>query len=276
LTPVLIAALLGWVSWRISFVIVGVASVGWLCVWAWYFRDDPRDHAGVTAAELSELPVETNRERPRTPWSRLARMILPVTIVDFCYGWTLWLFLSWIPGFFFANYHQNLQASAMFSTGVLLAGFIGDITGGLVSDYLLRKTGSLLVARRSVMVVGFLGGFIFLIPVVLIHILTVGAICLSLALFFVELNIGPIWSVPMDIAPRYAGSATGMMNLGFAIAGLISPVSFGYLVDRTGSWVFPFIGSIMLLLLGAVLASRLRPDIPFETVENLPTLVDAA
>jgi cyanate permease len=64
----------------------------------------------------------------------------------------------------------------------------------------------------------------------------------------------------MDIAPRYAGSASGMMNFGFGLAGLVSPSSFGYLVDRTGSWVVPFICSILLLLVGAVLAARLRPD----------------
>ena len=69
--------------------------------------------------------------------------------------------------------------------------------------------------------------------------------------------------VPMDIAPRYAGTASGMMNFGFGVAGLISPALFGYLVDRTGSWVVPFIASVVLLLLGAVLATRLRPDIPF-------------
>jgi cyanate permease len=88
-------------------------------------------------------------------------------------------------------------------------------------------------------------------------------VCLSLAFFFAELVVGPIWSVPMDIAPRYAGTASGMMNFGFGIAGLVSPSSFGYLVDRTGSWVVPFIASIFLLLLGAVLAWRLRPDRPF-------------
>jgi MFS family permease len=188
--------------------------------------------------------------------------MLPVTIVDFCYGWTLWLFLTWIPVFFFENYHQDLQASALFSGGVLLAGVIGDIAGGVVSDRLLHRT-SLAVARRGVIVAGFLGAFVFLIPVVLFHNLTVAAVFLSLAFFFAELIVGPIWSVPMDIAPRYAGTASGMMNFGFGVAGLISPSSFGYLVDRTGSWVAPFIGSIFLLLVGAVLASRLRPDRPF-------------
>jgi MFS family permease len=68
----------------------------------------------------------------------------------------------------------------------------------------------------------------------------------------------------MDIAPQYAGSASGIMNFGFGIAGIISPSSFGYLVDKTGSWVVPFIGSVVLLLLGALLASRLRPDLPFD------------
>ena len=189
--------------------------------------------------------------------------MMPVTIVDFCYGWTLWLFLTWIPAFFFENYHQNLQASALFSGGVLFAGVIGDTAGGIASDRLLRKTGSLVIARRGVIVAGFLGAFVFLIPVVLIHNLTVAAVCLSLAFFFAELIVGPIWSVPMDIAPRYAGTASGMMNFGFGVAGLVSPSSFGYLVDRTGSWVVPFIASILLLLVGAVLALRLRPDRPF-------------
>ena len=194
---------------------------------------------------------------------------MPLTIVDFCYGWTLWLFLTWIPAFFFENYHQNLQASALFSGGVLLAGVIGDTAGGVATDRLLHKTGSLMIARRGVIVAGFLGAFVFLIPVVLIHNLTVAAVCLSLAFFFAELIVGPIWSVPMDIAPRYAGTASGMMNFGFGVAGLVSPLSFGYLVDRTGSWVIPFIASILLLLLGAVLALRLRPDRPF--VENART-----
>jgi sugar phosphate permease len=257
-TPPIMAGLLVFSTWRGSFVILGAASLLWLAAWAWYFRDDPREHPSMTAAALDTLPLRAEGAPRTIPWLRLARHVGPVTIVDFCYGWTLWLFLTWIPAFFFENYHQNLQASALFSGGVLLAGVIGDATGGIVSDRLLRRTRNLAIARRGVIVTGFLGALVFLIPVVLIHNLTVAAVCLSLAFFFAELIVGPIWSVPMDIAPRYAGTASGMMNFGFGVAGLISPSSFGYLVDRTGSWVAPFIGSICLLLLGAVLASRLR------------------
>ena len=268
-TPPLMAGLLVFATWRGSFLILGLVSLSWLFLWAWYFRNDPRDHSSVTPVELATLPAHTAGRR-QVPWLRLARRILPVTMVDFCYGWTLWLFLSWIPAFFFENYHLNLQASAMFSGGVLFAGVIGDTVGGLVSDRLLHTTGSLVVARRSVIVAGFLGALVFLVPVVMIHNLTVTASCLSLAFFFAELIVAPIWSIPMDIAPRYAGTASGMMNFGFAVAGLVSPSSFGYLVDRTGSWVFPFVCSILLLLLGAVLASRLRPDQPFVEVIPLP------
>jgi MFS family permease len=66
----------------------------------------------------------------------------------------------------------------------------------------------------------------------------------------------------MDIAPRYAGSASGIMNFGFGVAGIISPWVFGYVIDVTGSWTVPFVASIVLLLIGAGLALRLRPDRP--------------
>jgi MFS family permease len=275
-TPPLMAGLLVFASWRGSFVILGTVSLLWPVIWAWFFRNDPNEHPSITQTELETLPARRTSGRRSIPWLALARHVLPVTIVDFCYGWTLWLFLSWVPAFFFENYHQNLQASAMFSAGVLLAGVIGDTVGGIISDRLLRKTGNLVVARRSVIAAGFLGAFVFLLPVVLIHDLTVAAVCLSLAFFFAELIVAPIWSVPMDIAPRYAGTASGMMNFGFAIAGLISPSSFGYLVDRTGSWVLPFIASIVLLLIGAALAFRLRPDRPFVEAELAPEPIPSA
>jgi cyanate permease len=104
---------------------------------------------------------------------------------------------------------------------------------------------------------------VFLLPVIMVHDVTVAAASLTLAFFCIELVVGPIWSVPMDIAPRYAGSASGMMNFGFGVAGIISPFVFGYLIDLTGSWTWPFAGSVVLLLLGAGLAFRMHPDRPF-------------
>jgi MFS family permease len=267
LTPPLIAGLMAYISWRATFVVLGSLSLGWLVLWWCVFRDDPRRHPGVTAEEMATLPSALSRDAsgnaPSVPWLKLARRMLPVTAVDFCYGWTLWVFLTWLPSFFYQSFHLDLKHSALFSSGVLLGGMIGDTVGGVVSDQLYRRTGSLQVARSYLIVVGMLGAFCFLIPVVLTHDLTTVALCLSAACFFSELVVAPIWSVPMDIAPQYAGSASGMMNFGFGIAGIISPVVFGGLLDLTGSWAIPFCGSIGLLLLGAGLSFFMRPDQPF-------------
>ena len=91
-------------------------------------------------------------------------------------------------------------------------------------------------------VVGFLGSFCFMLPIVFIHDLLTVAICLSMAFFFAELIVAPIWAIPMDITPEYSGSASGFMNFGFGMAGIISPVVFGYAIDLTGRWDVPFVG----------------------------------
>jgi cyanate permease len=267
LAPPLIAGLMAYTSWRGSFVALGLLGLVWVALWWWVFRDDPRKHKGITADELTRLPPtpssDASGNAPSVPWFKLARRMLPVTGVDFCYGWTLWVFLTWLPSFFFKHFHLDLKHSALFSSGVLLGGMIGATVGGAISDWLYRRTGSLQVARRNLIVVGMLGAFCFLIPVVLTLDLTTVALCLSAACFFSELVVAPIWSVPMDIAPHYAGSASGMMNFGFGMAGIISPVIFGGVLDLTGSWTMPFYGSLGLLLLGAGLSFFMRPDRPF-------------
>jgi MFS family permease len=221
LTPPLIALLVGLVTWRGAFLVLALLSLIWVLVWLRYFRDVPTSPP-LTAEELAALPLHGPRQATEAvPWFKLFRRMLPVTAVDFCYGWTLWLFLSWIPSFFYQNYHQNLTQSAFYSAGVFLAGVIGDTLGGVLSDRILKRTGNRAAARRNVIVAGMLGGFLFLIPVMLVDDVNIAAVSLAAAFFAVELVVAPIWAVPMDIAPRYSGSASGMMNFGFGVAGII-------------------------------------------------------
>src|SRR5437868_1484589 len=56
LTPPLVAWLIALVTWRGSFVLLGVTSLAWAAMWLWYFRDDPGEHRGITPAELDVLP----------------------------------------------------------------------------------------------------------------------------------------------------------------------------------------------------------------------------
>ncbi|KOX44515.1 MFS transporter [Streptomyces purpurogeneiscleroticus] len=264
LTPPLIAFLIVALSWRDSFIIIGLISFAWVGLWWFYFRDDPREHKGVTEQELAVLPpVKIAGERKAVPWGRLLRRMLPVTLTDFCYGWTLWLFLNWIPSYFLHQHHLDIKKSAIFASGVFFAGVVGDTVGGVVSDRILRRTGDVARARVSVIVVGFLGAFAFMLPVLFTTDLLTITLCLSGAFFFAELIVAPIWAVPMDIAPQYSGTASGFMNFGFGLAGMISPVVFGLIIDMTGRWDLPFMASLGLLLAGAGLALRMRPNEPF-------------
>jgi sugar phosphate permease len=260
-TSLIVVGLIAVFSWRAAFFVLVAVTLAWAVGWFWYFRDDPASHPSMTPEILARLaPPRRGAAKPSIPWLRLARRIAPVTIVDFCYGWFLVVFQTWIPSYFIQNYGLNLGKTAFFSAAVLLAGVVGDTFGGVLTDAVLHRTRNVLLARRGVIVLGFVGAGLFMIPVVLTADLTTATLCLALAFFFAELIVAPIWAVPMDIAPGYAGTASGMMNFGFGVASIVSPVFFGVTIEHTRNWTLAFSVTIAVLLLGALLASRLRPD----------------
>ena len=196
----------------------------------------------------------------KVPWKRLALRMSPVIVVYFCYGWTLWLFLSWIPSFFKNQYHLDLQNSALFASGVFFSGVVGDTLGGIVSDRLFEKKKNLNIARRNLVAVMMVLCAVSLLPILFTHDIRLVALALSAGFFCAEFTVGPMWAIPMDIAPKYSGTASGMMNTGSALAAIVSPVVFGYIVDKTGHWTWPFMGSMVLMLFGAALAFSMHPD----------------
>lgn len=264
ITPPIVTWLMVTLSWRGSFIVLGLFSFVWALIWGWYFRDNPRDHAKITAQELDTLPTFVGvKETPAVPWLPLVKRMLPVTLVYFCYGWTLWLFLTWIPQYFLHNYHMNLKNSAVFASGVFFAGVVGDTLGGRITDWLLTRTGSRTKARSYMVVVCNLGALASLLPILFVHDSTIAAIALSSGFFCAELTIGPMWAIPMDIAPKYSGTASGFMNMGSALAAILSPVVSGWIIDVTGNWDWPFIGSMGLMVVGAVFAFAMEPEQKF-------------
>lgn len=261
--PPLIVWLMIATSWRGAFIITGIVSFLWAVAWIWYFRDNPREHRGITEPECEKLSNYSGiKERLPVPWRALLGRMAPVTAVYFCYGWVLWLFLGWIPQYFLHNYHMQLGKSALFASGVFFAGVLGDWLGGTVTDRILRKSGNLRLARNVMVGVCMLLTLLSLAPIMLVSdiSITMAALCLSGGFFFNEMTIGPMWAVPMDIAPKHAGTASGIMNSGSALAAIISPVMGGFLIDRTGNWNLPFTVSMVLMAAGIVLSFTMRPD----------------
>jgi MFS family permease len=270
ITPWLVATLIISLSWRASFIMVGVASLFWSVIWGIYFRDNPRQHKAITPEEVAALPAQKEEIAVvKVPWKRLALRMMPVTVVYFCYGWTLWLFQSGIPRFFKNQYHLDLQKAALFSSGVFFAGVLGDTLGGLASDRIFEKTKDLNMARRNLVAAMMVLCCLSLVPILFSHDITVVALALSAGFFCAEFTIGPMWAIPMDIAPKYAGTASGMMNTGSAFAAIVSPVVFGWIVDKTGQWTWPFIGSMILMLFGAALTFAMHPNRPLMEAPSL-------
>src|SRR6185436_9879636 len=142
LTPVMMVALMTAFTWRGAFVVTGLVGLVWVIVWAWYFRDDPKDHPAVTKAELEVLPHAAKGPRPAVPWGPLIARMWPVTLTYFCYGWCLWLYLSYLPVLFQDTFSLSNSDAALFSTMVYFIGAIGNTAGGMISDRLLHRSGN--------------------------------------------------------------------------------------------------------------------------------------
>jgi len=263
-TPPIVALLITLFSWRASFFILGGVTAVWLVFWVLFFRDNPRDDPRITQAEMDRLPdrgLIATTKPPAIPWKALFARVGPTAAVYFCYGWTGWLYFTWLPTFFLHGYNLNIRSSALFSSGVFFAGVVGDGMGGFVSDFILRRTGKLFLARSVLIALVFLASAACLIPVLSSSDLFTITLALSAAFFFIEMSIAPIWAVAIDIAPVYAATSSAIINAGSAVAGILSPMLFGLIIDRTGNWSAPFIGSVGLLITGAVIALFIRPEV---------------
>jgi sugar phosphate permease len=242
-TPAVVAALVAISSWRGSFITFGICSLIWTLLWLAIYRTDG------AKGEVASKPAPRAEE---VPYLTVVRRVLPITLVDFCYGWVLWTYLNWTPLFLSHQYKLDLKQTAVFATGIFLAGVVGDTLGGLVSDYLYKRYRSLGISRLGVIAAGFALSLVFIVPMAATSDLVTAAILLSAAFFFLEFIVSPIWSLPMDLMPQQSASASGVMNFGFGLAGIISPIVIGALVDWTGNWSLAFSASIAVLVCGLV------------------------
>lgn len=263
LTPVLVVVLIAAMGWRGPFLIFALLGLVWAAIWFCYYRDNPREHASVNAAELERIEGALgNRTGPRksVPWAQLLgnSQIWLLSAMYFCYGYCIVTFLAWFPKYLSEARDFELTQMGIYASLPLAAGVLGDLAGGWFSDGILKRSGNLKLARRLVAVAGFLiaGVMVPLAATASDPMVSVG--CFALAVFGLELTVGVSWAVTLDVGGEYAGSVSAVMNTFGNIAGALTAAATGYLVTYwSWNWAFyvvsafAFMGAILFLWLDA-------------------------
>jgi sugar phosphate permease len=264
IVPFLAVSIVAALGWRWIFYLFAATGLLWSFAFFWLYRNLPEDHPKVNLAELAHIrgydpdgtinaPIDLQK-RPKAPWKTIFRSpnMWYIAAGYCCFYYGTYFYVTWFPTYLLEYRHLSLKAMGRLASLPLLAGMVGDILGGSLTDTVYRKTGKLRLARRIVAAPAMLASGVCLIPAALTHHAGTAILCLTGSLFFLELVISPAWAVPMDVGGEYSGTVSGVMNMAGSLAASISPIIFGFLVQR-GLWIAPFFISAGVLLIGSLI-----------------------
>jgi MFS transporter, ACS family, glucarate transporter len=268
-TPLLVTYVLDFVSWRRAFELFGLLGLVWAVVFFRWFRDDPRTHPKVNAAELALMPPprQSAVAHGPTPWAQLISSrsvwLLGLQYVALSYGW--YFYITWLPTYLREVRGTSLKMGAILAGLPLLLGGVGCLISGWVVPRLAAVVGSMGRARKIVAIVGFVGASASVIMFTKITDPANAMIVLGIAGLFNDFVMPPAWAACMDIGGRYSGTVSGSMNMMGNIAGALSPLAIGYLLAWTGgNWTLTFYVSAAVYSLGAVCWIFLDAETPIE------------
>ncbi|WP_058754931.1 MFS transporter [Sphingomonas endophytica] len=264
-TPVFVALLILDFGWRMPFLLFAGVGLVWAVSWFVYYRDAPREHRGVNAAErlMIEEALGTGPARARVPWRHLLRrpQLWTLSAMYFCYAYCINIFLTWFPKYLHDARGYDLAVMGLFASLPLMAGVVGDLAGGWTSDLLVKRGAGLKLARRAVAVTGFAIAAAMMPLAAAIDAPVASIICFCVAVFGLELTVGVSWAVTLDIGGEFAGSVSAVMNtlgnLGAAIAAAVT----GYIVTVAG-WFPAFVVLAVLCAIAALLFLRIDASRP--------------
>jgi nitrate/nitrite transporter NarK len=115
------------------------------------------------------------------------------------------------------------------------------VSGGMLSDTLLRRGFSVRFARAQGPATCIILGVPFLVIAVLVPSATLSVACFAIYLFAITLSTGGFWAVPLEINPKLVGAISGVMTCAGNLGGVFGPLSAGYMYQSSGSWALPFL-----------------------------------
>ena len=231
-------------SWRIAFAIAGVGTM--LCgLLAWYYiRNAPREHPSVNEAEARYIEQSHALEDAATPASRGGSWMSYFryrSVWCMCLGWmffntTFYGLLTWMPTYLFKVHNFDIKTLGGASFIIFFSGFVGELVGGWIGDFWRSRGGSPNLVFRTLFGIAAILATISIFFVAYVTDPVAVVVLLSATLFFLRW-CGMYWAIPSALAGREkSGFLGGCMNLGGNIAGILTPLIVGFIVQATGSY----------------------------------------
>ncbi|UFX43825.1 MFS transporter [Bradyrhizobium sp. 41S5] len=264
---VIFAPLMGWIAheygWRHVFYVMG--GLGIIMGIAWIKTIyEPKDHPAINEAEFDYIKqggalvdmdaAKAGKTHDSGPsWDHIRqllanRMMLGVYIGQYCINTLTYFFLTWFPVYLVKERGLSILQAGFVATLPALCGFIGGVLGGVISDYLLRRTGSLTMARK----IPIVGGMLLSMVIIACNYVDSQALVVGfMALAFFGKGIGALgWAVVSDTSPKEAGGVSGgLFNTFGNLSSITTPIIIGYILAATGSFngALVFVGANALV-----------------------------
>jgi ACS family glucarate transporter-like MFS transporter len=267
-TPPLVAYLMAELGWQQALFWPALPAVFVIALWAWYARNSPREHPSVTPAEIAELGKDVESPPPaKVDWRRLRhllanRSIVLATLSYICMNYVFYLISNWCFLYLVQERHFNVLESGMLAMVPPLAAGLGAGVGGSLVGLMCSRFGNKWGFRLIPMVALPVSGILLLVTVNLTNPYAAVAV-LALAYGVVELCEGPYWAGTMFVARADTMSATGILNTGGNLGGLIGIPIVAYLSGH-GQWTVAFVIGAVFSVVGAIAWLGIDADKRFE------------
>lgn len=266
-TPLLVFLVLGAMGWRAAFVVFGLLGVGWAFFFARWFRDNPREHPAVNAAEAALLPAgrAAGAGHGPVPWGKLlrSRTVWCLCGQYFACSYAWYFYVTWFPTYLLEVHRFDVKSSALLAGLPLLLGGLGCAVTGALAPRVQAALG-VSRARRGFGVLGFVGAAACLLLATQLREPLLAVAAIAGASFANDLTLPGAWTTCMDVGGPCVGTLSGAMNMVGNIGGFLSPIVLGYVVGRTGDWNITFLVTAAVYGVGALCWWTLDPVTPLE------------
>jgi MFS transporter, ACS family, hexuronate transporter len=228
-------------GWKISFILIMVIGLLWAAGWWIFIKDKPAGESKQTNGSAKPGQDLSGEKIPLTFYLK-QKTVLFTAFAFFAYNYILFFFLTWFPSYLTDARGLSIKEMSVVTVIPWVLGFIGLASGGLVSDFVYKKVGKALFARKVVLVT-----CLFLSAVCIgiagLVTTTVSAVSLvALSVFFLYLTGAIYWAIVQDVVDqKNVGSVGGFMHFLANTAGIIGPTLTGFLVEKSGTYTAAFL-----------------------------------